>query len=94
MFNYMGWGGYLLQEMWPSQRIFTDGWTDFYGEDFTREYVRVVGLEPGWRDVLARYDVSWVFDKRDSALVQVLRDSPDWRIVYQDDLAAVVLKAP
>ncbi len=34
MFNEFTWGGYLLYRLWPEQKVFIDGQTDFYGEYF------------------------------------------------------------
>lgn len=90
MFNDMAWGGYLLHELWPAQSVFFDGWTDFYGEPLTREYVRVVQLEPGWRDVLDKYGVRWVIARSGSGLVAAL--SNDWTTVYHDDVATVLVR--
>ncbi len=56
MFNNFIWGGYLLHE-WPEQRVFIDGGTDHYGEKLFNEYIQVWNLEPGWRDVLKRWDI-------------------------------------
>jgi hypothetical protein len=93
MFNQMEWGGYLLQELWPEHRVFFDGWVDFYGEPLTREYMRVVRLEPGWRDVLAARDVGWVVVRADSSLAAELERAPDWQLRYRDDLAVILARA-
>ena len=57
MFHEFAWGGYLVFA-WPEQRIFIDGGTDFFGEDLFKEYSRVKQRQPGWRDVLKRWDIS------------------------------------
>ncbi len=54
VFNYFPWGGYLLFRAWPDRQVFIDGQTDFYGEALTREYEKVITLEDGWEQVLAR----------------------------------------
>jgi hypothetical protein len=92
MFNQMEWGGYLLHELWPSQRVFFDGWTDFYGEPLTREYLKVAQMEPGWADVLERYDVGWVIFRTKSPLVGTLASSGAWSEVYRDDLATILIR--
>lgn len=92
MFNEMGWGGYLLDQLWPAQPVFFDGWTDFYGEPLTREYVGVIQLEPGWREVLNKYGVRWAIVKSDSALAVALSEAEGWSTVYRDDIAAVLVK--
>ncbi len=46
MFNDFNWGGYLLFRLWPSQRVFIDSQSDFYGEPFIRQYAG--HFERGW----------------------------------------------
>lgn len=90
-FNTLGWGGYLLHQLWPHQRVFIDGQTDFYGEDLTREYLQVIGLSENWREILAKYDVRWAIYATDSPLVRALAATPGWRTAYRDKLATVLV---
>ena len=92
VFNNLAWGGYLLLEQWPLQRVFIDGQTDFYGEALTREYLDVVALAAGWEAVLDRHDVAWVLFPTDSALVRRLADTPGWRAAYRDDQATILIR--
>ena len=92
MFNDFAWGGYLLHELWPSQRVFIDGQTDFYGEALTQDYLAVANVKPAWRDVLDRYDVQWIVFRSDSALEQVLLASGGWDTVYRDPLAVILTR--
>jgi hypothetical protein len=90
MFNNFIWGGYLLYRMWPDQTVFIDGQTDFYGEELTREYTRVVTLNEGWQSVLEKYDVSWVIVQSDKPLVKALQQEMGWNVLYQDATAAIL----
>jgi len=92
MFNEFTWGGYLLYRMFPRQLVFIDGQTDFYGEDFSLEYAKVMKLEDGWEDVLNKYDVSWVIVESYRSLVPALQDDLNWKIVYQNDTATILHK--
>jgi hypothetical protein len=90
MFNNFIWGGYLLYRLWPEQRVFIDGQTDFYGESLTREYAQIVTLGEGWESVLEKYNVSWVIVQSDKPLVKALQDELGWTIVYQDATATIL----
>jgi len=92
MLNEFTWGGYLLYRMFPRQLVFIDGQTDFYGEDFSLEYAKVMKLEDGWEDVLNKYDVSWVIVESYRSLVPALQDDLNWKIVYQNDTATILHK--
>ena len=92
-FNELIWGGYLLHELWPAQRVFIDGQTDFYGEALSQEYLDVVELHQNWRDVLAAHDVRWILYETNSPLVRQLEDSGEWRVLHGDDLATLLARA-
>ena len=44
------------------------------------------------REVLDKYQVTWVLFDTDSPLVRTLSESPGWRVEYQDDLATVLAR--
>lgn len=83
------WGGYVLKA-WPEQLVFIDGGTDHYGEELLRQQVQLAGLEPGWRDVLSRWDISIALLGTDSRLAHELVREPGWSAWYCDSLAVVL----
>ena len=89
-FNYFPWGGYLLFRLWPENLVFIDGQTDFYGEELTREYEKVITLQPGWMDVLDQYGVGWVLMPTDSQLASFLETDPGWLVLYRDGTASLI----
>jgi hypothetical protein len=90
-FNYFPWGGYLLYRLWPANLVFIDGQTDFYGEDLTRQYERVITLGEGWQEILNYYQIEWVLMPAESELIQELDASEDWEIIYFDQTAALAV---
>lgn len=94
VFNYFPWGGYLLYRDWPQTKVFIDGQTDFYGEELTRKYERVILVDDGWQDVLASYDVEWVIMPTESVLVEQLGLLSQWEMVYKDSTAAILIREP
>jgi hypothetical protein len=91
-FNTHGWGGYLAYRLWPRHQVFMHGKSNADWDDLTREYYEVVTLADGWREVLDRYRVQWVLFNSHSPLVQELRRSGEWRVVYEDPLATVLVR--
>ncbi len=91
MFNYFPWGGYLLYRLYPQQRVFIDGQTDFYGEPFTRQYAAVLTLSPGWEDILARYAVDWAILPAGEPLAGALREA-GWQPLYADPTAVILAR--
>ena len=94
MFNYFPWGGYLLYRFWPSERVFIDGQTDFYGEQLTRQYEQVITLGDGWQDVLNQHNVSLVIMPADSALASFLQSLPEWKAIYRDQTSLILAIRP
>ncbi|MEO7476334.1 MAG: hypothetical protein ABIY46_13470, partial [Gemmatimonadales bacterium] len=92
MFNNFIWGGYLLHE-WPAQRVFIDGGTDHYGEQLFNEYIQAWNLEPGWRDVFKRWDISFALVPTRSRLADELVRDARWHPWYCDSMA-VILRRP
>ncbi len=89
MFNYFPWGGYLLYRLYPGYTVFIDGQTDFYGEALTREYETLITLAPGWRGVLARYEVAWAILPAAEPLGTVLLTA-GWQEIYRDETAVIL----
>jgi hypothetical protein len=92
MFNEFAWGGYLLYRQWPDQPVFIDGQTDFYGEDLTRQYLRVRDFQEGWEHVLDQYQVTWIIIPTKVAFARELHEHPGWKSIYQDSTAEIFIK--
>lgn len=92
VFNDFNWGGYLLYRLWPEKKIFIDGFTDFYGEQLTREYLKVVDGTPGWEEILERRQVQWVIVPPTGSLADRLDHSAQWVSRYKDTTAGVWVK--
>jgi Ca2+/Na+ antiporter len=90
MFNEFLWGGYLQYRLWPEQRVFIDSKADFYGEDFIRQYLRVIHLEEDWETVLDQYQVDWAIIPLDSPAAGALQFELGWRVLYEDNTAIIL----
>jgi len=93
IFSEFTWNGYL-EYIWPEQKIFIDGGTDFFGEDLFRDYVKVKLLGSGWRDVLRRWNVAVLLIRRKSSLAREAVREGDWQIAYCDTLAVLLRRTP
>ena len=83
------WGDYLIYRLYPSTKVFIDGRSDFYGDDFGEEYLRVLDVQEGWDKTLDRYGIDTVVISPKLALSSTLKVSRDWRVVYDDHYAIV-----
>ena len=94
IFNFYGWGGYLVYAGYPSIRTFIDGRTDLFGPAIVRDYNTVAGLRPEWRAVLRRHAIDGVLFPVGDPLCQLLSLDPSWREAYRDGTAVVFLRGP
>ncbi|MBI3738954.1 MAG: hypothetical protein HY258_07900 [Chloroflexi bacterium] len=92
MFNDFNWGGYLLYRLWPNQRVFLDSQSDFYGENFMRQYEEIYVGGKDWDAELAQFNVDWIIVPREAGLARVVRTSTSWQIVYEDPIAVIFVR--
>jgi hypothetical protein len=86
------WGGYLIYELYPHNRVVIDDRHDLYGESFLRSYLTMMHVEPGWEDFLKPHG-DCVLLPRKSALAAMLGKTAKWTTVYSDDVAIIFIPA-
>lgn len=85
-YNSYPWGGYLI---WRGLPVFVDGRADLYGDDFLFYYAQTIDLAENWREPLQNYNVAYVLIERDSNLATLLAVSPEWQMVFEDEVAVI-----
>ncbi len=90
MFNDFNWGGYILYRLWPSQKVFIDSQSDFYGETFLREYEQIISAQGNWQGDLSGDDVQWAILPSQSPLAEALSRDSQWRVDYHDSLTTIL----
>lgn len=93
-YNEFSWGGYLLYRLWPEQKVFIDGQTDFYGEQLTRDYMTIREMGDGWQAKIEKYHIDWMIIPAQSMLAQRLSQDENWTKIYQDETALVLKNEP
>ncbi len=92
MFNNDEIGDYVIYWLYPRYKVFVDGRTDMYGPPILKEFFKVAGIEPGWKDVLDKYDINFIIYYNDSVLVRHLLTDASWRRIYADNVASIFLR--
>jgi hypothetical protein len=82
------WGDYCIYTLYPT-KVYIDGRSDFYGDKFGEEYIDLMNVKYDWQKTLARYRVDTVLLNTRTALAGALKESHDWRVVYDDGLAII-----
>lgn len=92
MFNTYHWGGYILWRFYGERRVFIDGRTDMYGAAIFKDYRDVANVEPGWREVLDKYDVRVMLIGKGSALQTLLLATGGWKEVFSGKVETVLVR--
>jgi hypothetical protein len=74
--------------------VFIDGRGDFYGEEIGRHYLDLMNARPGYPAMLDRYKFEAVLAPKSWALVALLRQDSQWKLVDEDGLAVLFEKVP
>ena len=78
------WADYLIYRLYPRQRVFFDGRSDFYGPAIGSDYRKLLSGESPWRELLDSYRFDLALLPPDWALSTALEREPGWRLVYRD----------
>jgi hypothetical protein len=82
------WGGYLIWAL-PSNPVYIDGRIDMYGDQFVREYINIASGIVAWEEPFARHQVKNVIVRPQSHLARSLKESSQWKEIYQDEMTVV-----
>jgi len=83
------WEGYLIYRLYPQTKVVVDDRHDLYGEEFLKSYLKLVHVEPGWREFLRQHPANHIVVPRESPLAGVLGETREWRRVYIDEVSMV-----
>jgi hypothetical protein len=87
------WGDYLIWSLYPSQKVFVDGRSDFYGDEFEARFLDVWNVKYGWEQTLDGFGVDTVLLPVKAPLAGALKESSRWRVVFDDGVALVFRSA-
>lgn len=88
LFNSYNWGGYLIWAN-PGYPVFVDGRTDLYSDEIIGQWASVVAAQPGWKDILDKWDVRLALLEPDQPVVGQLEEN-GWRVYYQDGVSVLL----
>ena len=94
IFTYDQWSDYMIYRFFPDTKVFMDGRSDFYGSDFVDTYLAIVNGGYNWESDLKRFRVDTVVLKPDAPLATVLKQSPNWKLLFDNGTAIVFTNSP
>jgi hypothetical protein len=81
IFTVDQWADYLIYRLYPQQRVFTDGRSDFYGAAIGKDYVAVIQANYQWQSILDKYRIDVVLAPPEWPVSTLLKQSPDWKLL-------------
>lgn len=98
IFNMFNYGSYLIYRVFPKRKVFLDGRTELYGEDFFKDYLKILDVDAETIGRLfKKYKINTVFvseigDEKPAHLCKYLFDNPHWVLVYFDKNSFIFLR--
>jgi hypothetical protein len=89
IFSLDYWGGYLIYRLYPDTKVVIDDRHDFYGDQFIKNYLKIVLVQSDWEKQLDQMQVNWILAPRWSSLANMLRLTTNWTAVHEDGTAAL-----
>ncbi len=77
---------HLTYRFYPRIRIFVDGRSDFFGAEFGKQYLQIAQAGYEWESLLKRYQIDMALVPAEWPLTELLKRSPEWRVVKDDKL--------
>jgi hypothetical protein len=84
------WGDYLIYRLYPHERVFVDGRSDFYGSVIGGQYLELLNATPNWKKIVGSYDFDVALLPAEWPLGQLMGLDPGWRVRYQDHQAILL----
>lgn len=92
LFTMDSWADYLIYSQ-PDRHVFFDCRNDAYGAQFVEDYLTVMRATPDWESVLEKYSLNIALVPKMSAISAAFSESHDWKLFYQDSIAAVFTRS-
>jgi hypothetical protein len=86
IFTFDQWGDYLI---WTGHKVFVDGRSDYYGDDFEEKCIDVLSVKYGWEKTLNQFGIDTILMPPSAPLSGALKESRNWRVVYDDGISLV-----
>lgn len=92
VFNKYGYGGYLIFEFYPDQKVFIDGRADMYGDDFVKEYTSIYNGNNNWKELFDKHSIDIALVGLSAPITQILRLSGEFILVHEDNSHALLVR--
>jgi hypothetical protein len=92
MFNHYNYGGFLVYEFYPDQKVFIDGRADMYGDDFIWEYMNINNGGANWKELFDKHAIDYAIVDEQAPISQLLQLSGEFTLVHEDNGHILLLR--
>ncbi len=78
------WASYFVYQLFPYQRTFIDGRSDFFGDELVDDYCHILTAKYDWERKLDAHRVDSVVLHPDDPVVSALKESRNWRLLFDN----------
>ena len=77
----------------PKQKVFIDTRFDFYGEEFTKQFININILKNNeWKSFFDKWRINTVLLDKNMPLSNILKESNDFKILFEDNYVVIFKK--
>ena len=84
MFNNYNYGGFLIHEFYPDQKVFIDGRADMYGDELMWEYMNIYNGGENWKELFDKHSIDYALVGKQAPISQLLQLSGEFVSVHED----------
>lgn len=92
MFNDDEFGDLVIYEASQQYKVFIDGRLDMYGAGKLNEYCQMLSASLNMDELFNKYKINWCFIESDSVLARTLVRNGNWKLIYSDKIASILVK--
>jgi hypothetical protein len=94
LFNDTDWSAYLSWRLAPDTRVFVDNRFELHPAEVWREYAAISSGHVSWERRLDAHGITRLAlnPATQDGLITAVRESPNWRLTYQDEVALVFVR--
>ena len=94
LFHDMGFGSYLIWAARPEYKVFVDPRIELYAPQIWGDYIAISRALPGWEEKAADYGIQTMMlnPETQPRMINALRITPGWRLVFEDLSAVIFIK--
>jgi len=91
LFNDYNWGGFLIWSL-RELPVSIDGRLNLYGDEGLERSIKTWEGRPSWDSDPDLLKAKLIIAEKDRSLTSLLRLHPDYKIVYEDNISAVIVR--